>query len=428
MKHEANPYNPAREATKNRTGLVAALDIGTNKVSCLIAHKEAERPARIVGIGHHVSRGVKAGAIVDMDEAEQTVRSAVEAAEQMAGQNISAVSVGLSGTCFQSRLISYDIAISGHEIGDNELRSILDPERLGREVSEDREIVHTIPVGYSIDGNRGVRDPRGMFGDRLGINLHIVTASKNTLKNLDTCIQRCHLEIENRVVAPYASALSALVGDEMRLGVTLIDMGGGSTNIAVFFDGELVHVDSVPVGGHNVTNDIARGLSTPVAHAERMKTLYGSALPTPSDDHEIIKVPLIGEEQTGETNLVPRSMLVGIIRPRIEETFEMVQARLESAGFDKVTGPRLVLTGGASMLPGVRELAGELLQKQVRMAKPRPIDGLAEAASGPAFSTCAGLLEHALKPPHLGLGKAYRPEARPSGRLGRISQWFRENF
>lgn len=414
---------------KPRNGLVAALDIGTTKVSCLIARQEGTRPPRVIGIGHHVSGGVQQGAIIDMDAAEASVRAAVGAAEEMAGANIHEINVALSGAVFKSRLVAYDIGISGHEIGDQDLRKILDPSRLASELPEDQEIVHSIPVGYSIDGNRGVRDPRGMFGDRLGVNLHVVTASTNAIRNVDTCLHRCHLEVESRAVGPYASAQSALVEDEKKLGVTLIDMGGGTTNISVFFDGELVHADCVPVGGVNVTNDIARGLSTPVQHAERMKTLYGNCMPSPSDDLEVIKVPLIGEEQTGETNPVPRSMLVGIIRPRIEETFEMVRDRLNTAGFEKLSGPRVVLTGGASLLPGVRELAGGVLSKaQVRMAKPRYLEGMAEASSGPQFATCAGLIHHALESTGEVTGRTYRPKDQPSSRFGRIGQWLRDNF
>jgi cell division protein FtsA len=415
--------------TKLKNGLIATLDIGSTKVTCLIARQEGTRPPRIIGIGHHVSGGVLHGAIVDMDLAEVAVRAAVGAAEEMAGVNISGVMVSLSGAHFKSRLVAYDIGISGHEIGDQDLRKILDESSLANEVPEDQAIVHVIPVGYSIDGNRGVRDPRGMFGKRLGVNLHVVTASKNAMRNVETCINRCHLHVDGQVVAPYASALAALVEDEMKLGVTLIDMGGGCTNIAVYFDGELMHADCVPFGGENVTNDIARGLSTPVQHAERMKTLYGNCMPSPSDDREVIKVPLIGEEQSGETNPVPRSMLVGIIRPRVEEIFEMVRDRLKEAGFDTLAGPRVVLTGGASQLPGVRELAGEVLGKaQVRMAKPRYLEGMAEISSGPQFATCVGLISHALESPTNFLGRTYRPKAQAVTRIGRISQWLRDNL
>jgi len=419
----------AQPQSKPRNGLVAALDIGTSKVSCLIARQEGTRPPYVVGVGHHASKGVKCGAIVDMDAVETSVRAAVGAAEEMAGVNIHAVNVALSGGVFKSRLVTFDIGIAGHEIGDQDLRKILDANRLASELPEDQNIVHSIAVGYSIDGNRGVRDPRGMFGERLGVNLHVLTASSNAIRNIDTCLHRCHLEVESRVVSPYASALATLVEDEMKLGVTLLDLGGGTTNIAVFFDGELVHADCIAVGGANVTNDIARGLSTSVEHAERMKTLYGSCLPSPSDDLEVIKVPLIGEEQSGETNSVPRSMLVGIIRPRIEETFELVRDRLHGAGFEKLSGPRVVLTGGASRLPGVREMAGDILGKaQVRIAKQRYLEGLGDDGANLSLVTSAGLISHSLESSGENPGRTYRPKEPAGTRLGRIGQWLRDNF
>jgi cell division protein FtsA len=412
---------------KPRNGLVAALDVGTTKVCCLIARRGAEG-ARVIGIGHQISHGVRGGSIVDMDAAEAAIRATVEAAEQMAGENIRQVVVGISGGAPESRLVAYDVAIGGHEISDADLRKVLDPSPYLAEMRDDHELVHAIPVGYSIDGTRGVHDPRGMVGQRLGVNLHLVTAAASTVRNLTSCVTRCHLDVEARIVAPYASAMASLVDDEMQLGVTHIDMGGGSTSIAVYFDGELVHVGVIPVGGEHVTRDIARGLSAPVAHAERMKTLYGSTMPSPSDDQEMLRIPLIGEEDAGEASQVPRSMLVRIIRPRLEEIFEMVRGDIDDAGFDKVAGRRVALTGGASQLPGVPELAAMILDKQVRLARPRPLDGLAEAVSGPAFSTCAGLLAHALNNPAEAPIGAYRPMEEPSSRLGRFGQWFRENF
>jgi cell division protein FtsA len=412
---------------KPRNGLVAALDVGTTKIACFIA-RNGEKGLQVIGIGHQVSRGIRAGAIIDMDAAADCIRSTVEAAEQMAGENIRQVVVNIASGDPKSRLIAYEISIAGHEISDADLRQVLDPAVLehGRPVNHDT--IHTLPVGYSIDGNRGVRDPRGMFGQRLGANVHVISAGTGAVRNLATCMAHSHLEIETKVVSPFASAMACLVDDERHLGVTLIDMGGGTTTIAVFFDGELIHTDSVPVGGVHVTNDIARGLSTPVIHAERMKTLYGSAIPSPSDDREVLRVPVIGEEDESDTNPVPRSMLVGIIRPRIEETFEMVRARLEENGFDGVAGRRVVLTGGASQLPGACDLAGAILDKQVCLGKPQPINGLAEASSGPAFSTCAGLLRYAIENPAVEAEAAYRPTEVPNGRFGRIGQWLRENF
>lgn len=416
------------DQNKVRSGLVAALDLGSTKACCLIAKPVGEGGFEVVGIGHHISHGIRSGSVVDMEQTEATIRSTVEAAEQMAGENIRNVIVNVSCGEPHSKLIAYEVSIAGHEIGDNDLRRLLDPAGLPESEKHDRELIHLIPVGYSIDGNKGVRDPRGLHGERLGVNMHIVSSAIGPLRNLEQGISRCHLDICGKVVTSYASALSSVSQDEKNLGVTCIDMGGGTTSISVFFDGELVHIDSIPVGGMHVTNDIARGLSTPLVHAERMKTLYGSAIPTPSDDHEIIKVPLIGEEETGETNPVPRSVLVGIIRPRIEETFEMVRNRLQATGFDKVAGRRIVLTGGASQLPGVRELAGSILDKQVRLGRPFPIPGLAESVSGPAFSTSAGLLHFAFNNPAEEAKSAYRPIEEPSGRFARLGQWLRENF
>jgi cell division protein FtsA len=219
----------------------------------------------------------------------------------------------------------------------------------------------------------------------------------------------------------------------MNLGATVIDMGGGTTSLAVFYDGKLMHADSVPLGGSHVTSDIARGLSTPVAHAERMKTLYGSAMASPSDERETIDVPLVGEENRSEANHVPRSILVSIIRPRIEEIFELIRSRLEASGFDRVAGRRVVLTGGASQLQGVAELARQVLDKQVRQGRPLGISGLAEATGGPAFATCAGLLSYAAR--NRGAtgagtldfqGRGAMEE--PDGRFGRLGLWLRENF
>ncbi len=417
-----------------RNGLVAALDIGTTKVCCLIARLDAQRSLvpgdglKIIGIGHQVSKGLRSGTIVDLDETEASIRSTVEAAEQMAGENISGVVVNLSCGQPQSRLIAYEISIAGHEIGDADLRRILDPSVLTNGLAKERELIHTIPVGYSIDGNRGVRDPRGMFGERLGVNMHVISGLSGALRNLETGVVRCHLDVDNKIVSPYASGLATLVDDEIQLGVTCIDMGGGTTSISVFFDGELVHTDSIPVGGVHVTNDIARGLSTPLGPAERMKTLYGSALASASDDREVIKAPLVGEEKSSEASHIPRSMLVGIIRPRIEETLEMVHDRLQAAGFDKVAGRRVVLTGGASQLPGVRELASSIINKQVRMGRPKAMEGMAEAITGPAFATSVGLLHYAVSNKAEAPSAAYYPPEQPNRGFGRLGQWIRENF
>jgi cell division protein FtsA len=415
-------------SSKVRSGLVAALDLGTTKACCLIARPKPEGGFEINGIGHQISHGLRSGTIIDMERTESTIRSTIEAAEQMAGENIRNVIVNVSCGEPVSRLIAYEVSIAGHEIGDADLRRLLDPAGIVESENPERELIHLIPVGYSVDGNRGVRDPRGLHGQSLGVNMHIVTAASGPLRNLEQGISRCHLNICGKAITPFASALACVSQDETNMGVTCIDMGGGTTTISVFFDGELVYVDSIPVGGVHVTNDIARGLSTPFVHAERMKTLYGSAIPTPSDNNEIIKVPLIGEEESGENSQVPRSVLIGIIRPRIEETLELVRDRLADAGFDKVAGRRIVITGGASQLSGAKEITEKILDKQVRCGKPDRVAGLAESVTGPAFSTSVGLLHFIFNNPAKEANNAYKPADEPNSHFARFGQWLRESF
>ena len=410
-----------------RNGVIAALDIGSSKISCLIGKVEDSGRPTVIGIGHQLSRGVKNGTIVDMDEAEMAILTAVHAAEKMSAETIEEVVVNLSGGYPASQTVGVEVAIAGHEVGDADLRRVLEHGRT-IDVGPDRQVVHSIPVGYTIDGNRGIRDPRGMYGDRLGVTMHIVTAAAGAARNIATCVNRCHLEVSALVVSPYASGLATLVEDEKDLGVTVIDMGGGTTGIAVFFDGQVVFTDTIAIGGNHVTSDIARGLSTPLVHAERMKTLYGSALTSPSDERELINVPQIGEDGSGTPNQVAKSILVGIIQPRLEETFELVRARLEASGFDKIAGRRVVLTGGAAQLTGARELAQLVLDKQVRMGRPIRIAGLAESTAGPAFSTAAGLIAYAMRR-EAELRPQLRPErAHAQGLFLRVGGWLRENF
>ncbi|MFI5022274.1 MAG: cell division protein FtsA [Alphaproteobacteria bacterium] len=416
-----------RVLAKPKSGLIAALDIGTTKVCCFVAQVDGDGNIRVVGIGHQKSRGLRAGAIIDMDVAEDSIRGAVHAAEQMAGETIREVFVNLSCGAPISQTVAVEVSIAGHEVGDTDLRRALGQGYLYNE-SNDREIIHSIPVNYVIDGSPRIRDPRGMYGDRLGVNMHVVSASAGPVRNLKTCVARCHLDLHALAVSPYAAGLSALVEDETDLGVTCIDMGGGTTSIAVFLEGEVVYTECIPIGGQHVTSDIARGLSTPLVHAERMKTLYGSTLATSADEHDVIDVPQVGEDEHAIPNHVPKSILVGIIQPRLEETFELVRSRLEANGFDKAAGRRVVLTGGASQLQGMRELAALVLDKQVRMGRPLRIGGLADATAGPAFATCAGLLQYAVTRFSASSLQSRRGHDAPNGVLERLGTWLRENL
>lgn len=436
----------AKSLTRARGGLVAGLDIGCSKVCCFIARGEAGERPRVIGIGQQASRGIKNGAVVDMPAVESTILNAVHAAEQMAGEEIEQVIVSLAGGHPASSSIDVQIALNGHEVGETDLRRAFErgqqahganglgqnggsaPLTDGGQADAGRQTIHSIPTTYTIDGNRGIRDPRGMFGDRLGVSIHFVTAASSAVRNLTTCVRKCHLDVTDYVVAPYASGLAALADDELELGVTVIDMGGGVTSIAVFYEGSVVYTDVVPVGGNHVTKDIARGLSTSMAHAERIKTLYGHAIATGADEREPIDVPQVGEDDERNARQVPRSLLVGIIQPRLEETFELVRSHLEASGFDKLGGRRVVLTGGASLLPGTRELGGLILDKQLRIGRPTRVAGLAEATAGPAYATCAGLLLYGLAEVRANDDSAALSEVAPEGLFGRVGHWLREHF
>lgn len=410
-----------------RGGIITALDVGSNKVCCFIARSDGGGGLRVIGIGHQVSRGMRAGVVTDMEAAEVAIRAAVDAAERMAGETVQGIYANVSSGHLSSRTVSAEIDIAGHAINDNDVRRVLlqAKARMGK---GEGDILHALPIGHIVDGSRGVRDPRGMFGDRLGVQLHVLSAASGPIRNLRTVVERCHLEVRGLAASAYVSGLSCLVDDEMDLGVTLLDMGAGTTSVSVFYEGAMVHADVVPVGGGHVTNDIARGLSTTANHAERMKTLYGSAIPSPADEREMVTVPQVGETGSDAVQQVPRSILVGIIQPRIEETLELVRDRLEAGGFARMAGRRLVLTGGAGQLTGVRELAARVLDKQVRIGRPLRIQGLAEATEGPAFSACAGLLSYAIRRPDESRDVVEAAANREGGRLLRVGRWLKENF
>jgi len=412
---------------KNFTGSIAALDIGSTKVACFIARLQPDGGIKVTGIGHQLSKGIRSGHIVDIIEAETSVVAAVHAAEQMADETIENVVVNLAGAGVTSRSVTVELTVSGGSVTERDLADILVEGRASLE-NDDTEIIHCFPVQYTLDEVKNIRDPRGMVGEKLGADLHIITAPATMIRNITNCLAHCHLNAVEFVVSPYASALACLEPDEMELGVTLIDMGGGVTSMAVFAGGKNLYTDVIPIGGTHVTSDMAKGLSTSIANAERLKTLHGSAVPTSADDQAMIDVPQLGEEDTSEGgNLMPRSMLVGIIRPRLEEIFEMIRSKIEVAGMDAIAGRRVVLTGGASQLLGARELASRVLGKQARIAKPRILNGLADSVSGPAFSAPIGVLEYArrktLEDRQFGASRKPLPFA-----FARITQWFKDNF
>ena len=386
------PDPPARGRRRRgaKQGVFGVLDIGTTKIVCLIARIETDGEPRVLGFGWQRARGVKAGSIIDLEEAERAIRAAVGQAEEMADTQLSSCIANLSCGQPESRHQHIQWPIGGRAVTEQDVRAILHEGRR-RSTEDGREMVHAFPLGFTVDATPGAEDPRGMICETLTARLHLVDAAQASLRNLGACLARCDLEVEEPVSAPFAAGLATLVEDEKQLGAIVIDMGGGTTSLAVFHEGHLLHTAQLPVGGWNVTNDLARGLSTPIAHAERLKTLHGGALAAPDDDKEWLPVPMVGEEEDHIAR-IPRAMVVGIIRPRLEETFELLRDRIEAAGLGEETGRRVVLTGGASQLVGAREVAARVLDRQVRHGRPHPVRGLPETASGPGFAAPIGLL------------------------------------
>jgi cell division protein FtsA len=416
------PPAPSRRRAM-RSGIFGVLDIGSTKIVCIIARIEGDGQPRALGFGWQRARGIKAGSIVDLEEAERAIRAAVGQAEEMADTQLRGAIVNLSCGQPESRQQHIHWPIGGRAVTDADLRAILH-EAHRRSAEDGRETVHAFPLGFTVDATPGVDDPRGMICEGIAARLHLVDAAQASLRNLGACLLRCDLEVEELVSAPFAAGLATLVEDEKHLGATVIDMGGGATSIAVFGEGHLLHTAQLPVGGWNVTNDLARGLSTPLAHAERLKTLHGGVLGAPDDDKEWLPVPLVGEDDDHIAR-VPRAMVVGIIQPRLEETFELVKDRLEAAGLSQEMGRRVVLTGGASQLVGVRELAARVLDRQVRLGRPHMVRGLPETASGPAFAAPLGLLAWAAGEGRPLLDLVPGLERAPS-RFRRIVNWLRD--
>jgi cell division protein FtsA len=412
----------------NRNRLVAALDVGTSKVCCFVAKLDDHERPRVVGIGHHVSKGVKSGTVVDMDEAEGVIRATVEAAERMAGERIHDVYVNVSSGRPKSETFGVEVSTAGHEIGEADIRGILEAGR-NQFDGGDRLLLHALPVGYAVDGVGGVREPRGLFGDKLSVDMHVVTTAASPVRNLQLCIERGHLGVADMCITPYASGLACLEDEETDMGVICLDMGGGTTSIAVFVEGSFVFTDIVPIGGSHITNDIAKGLLTPIVHAERIKSLHGSATAGVSDEQTAFTVPQLGAGGAESSQTITRAALNAIIRPRVQEILEHVRDRLKASGFDKIAGNSVVLTGGGAQLTGICEITTEMLGRQVRVGKPRHLAGLAEATSGPAFAACAGLVRFAeMDEPER--APAFDPRNLVAGvwRLGRIGRWLRDNF
>lgn len=412
--------------------VIAALDIGSTKIACFIARiVDDEGNYEVVGIGHQASAGVLKGTITDLRAAELAIRQAVQAAETMAaeamkGYPLRDVIINVPGVHVKSHNFTVGVDMQGHEVTDNDIRRAL-AKAQDQSVSADFELVHTIPSGYAIDGHPGIKDPRGMVAQRIDVGVHLVTADIGSLRNMATCIERSHLDITAICHDAYAAGLACLVEDEMQLGSAVVNMGGGVTSLAIFQNGAMVYCDALPIGGQHVTNDIARCLTTSVADAERLKNLYGSATASSTDENELIDVPQIGETDHLSPNHVPRAVMIGFIQQRLEEIFEIVRDKIGNSGYGNVASRRVVLTGGASQMPGLRDMAQHILDKQVRLGRLIRVNGLAEAVSGPAFATTAGLLTYYSERMDEMPGEIMA-QVDPGSLWGRVRLWLKENW
>lgn len=431
---------PGQKEGAARSGIVTVLDVGSSKICCVIARlkpssdsqmlKARTHKVQIIGIGHQKSQGVKSGVVVDLDRAEFAIRQCVDAAERMAGLTVDSLIVNLSAGRLRSERFTASINLGGHEAQDRDIDKVL-AAGAKQSLKAERQVLHSLPVAFSLDEERGVRDPRGMVGDLLGVDLHVLTGDLAPQRNLEAAINRSHLSVEQMVATPYASGLSALVNDELEMGAACIDLGGGTTSLSVFNEGRFVFADAIPIGGNHVTMDLARGLSVRLDDAERLKVMHSSAFPGGGDDNETVSVHVMGGDAREAPIQVPRSAIARIVRARVEETLEMLRDRLAKSGHGSVVGKRIVLTGGASQLVGMAEAARRILGRNVRIGRPLGVSGLPEAAKGPAFSTAAGLLIY----PQVAnfesatINSSMRGRMTGTGgRFHRVSQWFRDSF
>jgi cell division protein FtsA len=429
---KANDETPMKNKPRPKGSVVAALDIGSTKIACFIARiTDDEGNYEVLGVGHQASAGVLKGTITDLNAAEVAIRQTVQSAERMAaevmkGYPLREVIINVPGVHVKSHNFTVGVDMHGHTVTDNDIRRAL-AKAQDHAVGGEFELVHTIPTGFSMDNHPGIRDPRGMVGEHIEVGVHLVTADLGALRNMATCIGRSHLDITAICHDAYAAGLSTLVEDEMELGCAVINMGGGVTSLAIFQGGSMVYCDAIPVGGQHVTNDIARCLTTSVADAERLKTLYGSATASSTDDSELIDVPQIGETDHIAPNHVPRAIMIGFIQQRLEEIFEIMRDKIKNSGFDSAANRRVVLTGGACQLPGMRDLAQHILDKQVRLGKLIRANGLAEAVNGPAFATTAGLLTYLSERMDEMPGEIMA-QVEPGSLWERVRLWMKENW
>jgi cell division protein FtsA len=422
-----------------RTALVASLDVGTSKIACMIARLKPCAPsdafrgrshaAELIGYSQIQSRGVKGGAVVDPNECEKAVRQAVSLAERMAKVRVESVLLSVSGGRLQGHMIEAATDIRGGAVTAADVAR-LTSTGMHHATGIGRTVLHALPVNYALDGVKGVRDPKGMVARQFGVDMNVVTADATVARNLMLVVERCHLNVEAMAASPYVAGLSVLTDDEADLGAAVVEMGAGTTTMAIYSAGRFIHASGFAVGGQHITMDLARGLSACIADAERIKTLYGTVLTGGSDARELMSVPTAGDNEPDVPQIVSRATIGNIVRHRAEEIFEMVRDRLADSPFAAEPKARVVLSGGAAQLTGLVELATRILNRPVRIGRPLGFGRLPSEAKTASFAVPAGLLvypqyahlEH-VEPRH-----TRQLKTGTDGYFGKVGRWLREGF
>jgi len=411
---------------KSEEGLIVGLDIGTSKVLAIVGEVNASGETEIVGVGMHPSRGMKKGVVVNIESTVQSIQRAVEEAELMAGCQIRSVYAGIAGSHINSFNSHGIVAIKDKEVGPGDVERVLEAAR-ALAIPADQKMLHILPQEYIIDKQDGVREPIGMCGVRLEARVHIVTGAVSAAQNIVKCVRRCGLEVDNIILEQLASSIAVLTEDEKELGVCLIDIGGGTTDISVFTEGAIRHTAVIPIAGDQVTNDIAVALRTPTQYAEDIKKKYGCAHTQLAKPEETIEVPSVGDRPPRK---LARQTLADVVEPRIEELYGLVQAELRRSGFEDVIGSGIVLTGGSSKMDGMVDLAEEVFHMPVRLGVPQYVGGLSGVVHNPIYSTGVGLVLFGTQGRNK---KTYSDHGRyarvgVNSVVGKMRSWFQGNF
>ncbi|WP_458527159.1 cell division protein FtsA [Onishia taeanensis] len=418
----------------NASNMVVGLDIGTSKVVAIVGQPSDDGGIEIAGIGSHPSRGMKKGVVINIESTVQSIQRAVEEAELMAGCDIHSVYVGIAGSHISSMNSDGVVAIKDREVSSSDIERVIDSAR-ARAISEGQRVLHVLPQEFAIDTQEGIREPLGMSGVRLEARVHLVTAALNAVQNIEKCVRRCGLEVDAIILEQLASSHAVLTEDERELGVCMVDIGGGTTDIAVFTEGAIRHTAVIPIAGDQVTNDIAMALRTPTQYAENIKVKYACALTQLAASDEMIKVPSVGDRPARDLS---RQALAEVVEPRYEELFTLVREELRRSGYEDLVAAGVVLTGGTSRMEGVVELAEEIFHMPVRIASPQNVRGLADVVRNPIYSTGVGLLHYGMREAGQGQGRVVsaQPKREDVSRgfketmpaLDKIKGWFKGNF